>query len=36
VPVDDHGFAVDEAELVFWGTCPTCITAGRSAGGSPS
>jgi Fur family ferric uptake transcriptional regulator len=34
VPVDDHGFAVDEAELVFWGTCPTCITAGRPAGGA--
>ncbi|GAB7046825.1 Fur family transcriptional regulator [Catenuloplanes indicus] len=21
---DDHGFAVDEAEVVFWGTCPAC------------
>ncbi|MDP9792796.1 Fur family ferric uptake transcriptional regulator [Catenuloplanes nepalensis] len=21
---DDHGFAVDEAEVVFWGTCPLC------------
>ncbi|GAB7044096.1 MULTISPECIES: Fur family transcriptional regulator [Catenuloplanes] len=21
---DDHGFAVDEAEVVFWGTCPDC------------
>jgi Fur family ferric uptake transcriptional regulator len=20
----DHGFTVDEAEVVFWGTCPTC------------
>ncbi|MFL6059964.1 MAG: Fur family transcriptional regulator [Marmoricola sp.] len=20
----DHGFAIDEAEVVFWGTCPTC------------
>ncbi len=21
---DDHGFAVDEAEVVFWGSCPDC------------
>ncbi|MET0133549.1 MAG: Fur family transcriptional regulator [Kibdelosporangium sp.] len=21
---DDHGYAVDEAEVVFWGTCPDC------------
>lgn len=21
---DDHGFAIDEAEVVFWGYCPTC------------
>jgi Fur family ferric uptake transcriptional regulator len=23
---NDHGFAIDEAEVVFWGTCPTCRT----------
>lgn len=23
-PGDDRGFAVDEAELVFWGLCPAC------------
>ncbi|HEY2195394.1 MAG TPA: Fur family transcriptional regulator [Actinomycetospora sp.] len=23
---DDHGFAVDEAEVVFWGHCPDCST----------
>ncbi len=23
---DDHGFTVDEAEVVYWGTCPTCAT----------
>ena len=28
-PSDDHGFVVDEAEVVFWGICPDC-TAGRS------
>ncbi|MEN8705388.1 MAG: Fur family transcriptional regulator [Nocardioides marinisabuli] len=25
---DHHGFAVDEAEVVYWGTCPDCTTAG--------
>jgi len=23
---DDHGFTVDEAEVVYWGTCPACAT----------
>ncbi|MFC5379420.1 Fur family transcriptional regulator [Aquipuribacter nitratireducens] len=23
---DDRGFVIDEAEVVFWGTCPTCTT----------
>ncbi|HYQ63837.1 Fur family transcriptional regulator [Actinophytocola sp.] len=23
-PSDDHGFVVDEAEVVYWGTCPDC------------
>jgi Fe2+ or Zn2+ uptake regulation protein len=27
---DDHGFAIDEAEVVYWGLCPGCSTA-RSA-----
>ncbi|MFG2881267.1 Fur family transcriptional regulator [Streptomyces sp. NPDC048297] len=26
---DDRGFAIDEAEVVYWGTCPDCST-GRS------
>jgi Fur family ferric uptake transcriptional regulator len=21
---DNHGFAIDEAEVTFWGTCPAC------------
>ncbi|WP_442854182.1 Fur family transcriptional regulator [Aeromicrobium sp. Root495] len=25
-PSDDHGFVVDEAEVVFWGTCAACAT----------
>jgi Fe2+ or Zn2+ uptake regulation protein len=23
----DHGYAIDEAEVTFWGVCPTCSTA---------
>ncbi|MRK03075.1 MULTISPECIES: Fur family transcriptional regulator [Aeromicrobium] len=23
-PSDHHGFVIDEAEVVFWGTCPDC------------
>ena len=21
---NDHGYAIDEAEVVYWGTCPAC------------
>ena len=24
---EDHGFTIDEAEVVYWGTCPACSTA---------
>ena len=24
---DDHGFAIDEAEVIYWGLCPECSTA---------
>jgi Fur family transcriptional regulator, stress-responsive regulator len=23
---DDHGFAIDEAEVIYWGRCPDCST----------
>jgi len=23
---EDHGYAIDEAEVVFWGLCPRCAT----------
>lgn len=26
-PDTDHGFAIDEAEITFWGRCPTCQTS---------
>jgi Fe2+ or Zn2+ uptake regulation protein len=25
--VDDHGFAIDEAEVIYWGLCPGCSAA---------
>ena len=24
---DDHGFVIDEAEVVYWGLCPACAAA---------
>ena len=24
---DEHGFAIDEAEVIYWGLCPACSTA---------
>jgi Fur family ferric uptake transcriptional regulator len=24
---DDHGFEIDEAEVVYWGRCPACVAA---------
>ncbi len=23
---ESHGFLIDEAEVIFWGTCPDCLT----------
>ena len=27
---DDHGFSIDEAEVIYWGLCPTCSSAPSS------
>ena len=27
---DDHGFSIDEAEVIYWGLCPDCSTARTS------
>ena len=27
---DDHGFMIDEAQVIYWGQCPDCSTARRS------
>ncbi|QFR01831.1 transcriptional repressor [Streptomyces phaeolivaceus] len=28
---DDRGFAIDEAEVIYWGLCPSCTKASSSA-----
>ena len=33
---DDHGFAVDEAEIIYWGTCPACRLAASAPPASSS
>jgi Fe2+ or Zn2+ uptake regulation protein len=27
---DDHGFSIDEAEVIYWSLCPDCSTARSS------
>jgi Fur family ferric uptake transcriptional regulator len=27
---NDHGYSIDEAEVIYWGLCPTCSTARSS------
>ncbi|MGA8845220.1 MAG: Fur family transcriptional regulator [Nocardioides sp.] len=27
---NDHGFSIEEAEVVYWGRCPPCITTART------
>ncbi len=31
---DDHGFAIDEAEVVYWGLCPACVTTTTTPSGA--
>jgi Fur family ferric uptake transcriptional regulator len=28
---DDHGFEIGEAEVVYWGTCPDCLTTSSAS-----
>jgi Fur family ferric uptake transcriptional regulator len=30
---DDYGFAIDEAEVIYWGRCPECVAATTAASG---
>jgi Fur family ferric uptake transcriptional regulator len=27
---EDHGFSIDEAEVIYWGLCPDCATTASS------
>jgi Fur family ferric uptake transcriptional regulator len=27
MPADDHGYSIDEAEVIYWGLCPSCSEA---------
>lgn len=29
---DDHGFTIDEAEVIYWGSCPACKAAAAATG----
>lgn len=29
---DDHGFTIDEAEVIYWGFCPACQAAAAATG----
>ena len=31
VPEDTHGYAIEEAEVTYWGTCPVCARNQASA-----
>ena len=26
-PAEDHGYSIDEAEVIYWGLCPSCSEA---------
>ena len=28
---DDSGYQIDEAEVIYWGTCPECLAANRGS-----
>ena len=30
-PADAAGYQIDEAEVIFWGTCPECLAASRGS-----
>jgi Fur family transcriptional regulator, stress-responsive regulator len=32
---DDHGYVVDEAEVIYWGLCPACSTVSESTSPEP-
>jgi len=30
IPSEDHGYAIDEAEVIYWGQCPDCLALPNS------
>jgi hypothetical protein len=30
---DDAGYEIDEAEVIYWGRCPTCVASSAAARG---
>ena len=35
-PADASGYRIDEAEVIYWGTCPDCLATIRGAAGDGS
>jgi Fur family transcriptional regulator, stress-responsive regulator len=35
-PAENHGFAIDEAEVVYWGQCPACAASTADSAQSTS
>jgi Fur family ferric uptake transcriptional regulator len=35
-PSEAHGYAIDEAEVIYWGLCPSCATAPASSSATPT
>ena len=33
---DDAGFVIDEAEVIYWGTCPSCVTTSSPTAAPPN
>ena len=31
---NDHGFAIDEAEVIYWGRCPQCLSSSTALAGA--
>ncbi|HZE04208.1 MAG TPA: Fur family transcriptional regulator [Solirubrobacteraceae bacterium] len=31
IAADDHGYQIDEAEVVYWGRCPDCVANEKGA-----
>jgi Fur family transcriptional regulator, stress-responsive regulator len=35
-PADDHGYVIHEAEVIYWGRCPTCSATSEEAFHNPT